>query len=164
MANNCSVKRLGLYDVRSGSVQETKDQLRDSCLGSLESLDSFPDPSMRTADVVISCVPTSKDTRTAIEGWLAKFSSFSTPVWLDLTSGDPLEDKQMQTILSQKGTEFLDVGVSGGPAGARNGTLTAMVGGCSTAFESEHVQSVLSMICQNIFYIGPQSGSGHAVK
>lgn len=65
-------------------------------------------------------------------------------------------------ILHQKGINFLDVGVSGGPEGARNGAAI-MVGGDKEAYD----------VCEPIFkalsveggygYMGP-AGSGHFVK
>ena len=64
--------------------------------------------------------------------------------------------------LEEKGIEFLDVGVSGGPSGARNGACI-MVGGKREIFEQyENLFSDLSAE-GGYGYMG-KSGSGHFVK
>ena len=56
---------------------------------------------------------------------------------------------------------FFDCAVSGGPAGAAAGTLTAMVGGDPDYFTE--VEKIISSFAKNIVHLGP-SGAGHAVK
>jgi 6-phosphogluconate dehydrogenase len=64
--------------------------------------------------------------------------------------------------LEKKGIDFLDAGVSGGPAGARNGACI-MVGGKRSIFEKyEQIFRDLSAD-QGYKYMG-KSGSGHFVK
>lgn len=54
---------------------------------------------------------------------------------IDLTTSTPtLAEKIAQTAI-QKGAQALDAPVSGGDLGAKNGTLTIMVGGEQTAYE-----------------------------
>ncbi|HZK67608.1 MAG TPA: NAD(P)-dependent oxidoreductase [Chloroflexota bacterium] len=57
--------------------------------------------------------------------------------------------------------EMLDAPVSGGTHGAKNATLSVMVGGEKSAFE--RVKRLLQLIGQNIYYVG-LSGSGSRVK
>eukprot|EP00658_Telonema_sp_P-2_P033146 TRINITY_DN24392_c0_g1_i3.p1 TRINITY_DN24392_c0_g1~~TRINITY_DN24392_c0_g1_i3.p1 ORF type:complete len:191 (+),score=35.16 TRINITY_DN24392_c0_g1_i3:229-801(+) len=57
--------------------------------------------------------------------------------------------------------EFVDVAVSGGPAGAAKGILTAMVGGKQPAVKE--VKPVIETFASQIVHLGP-AGSGHAVK
>lgn len=65
-------------------------------------------------------------------------------------------------MLAKKGIVFLDVGVSGGPSGARNGACT-MVGGPKTAFKKfERLFKDLS-VANGYGYMG-ESGAGHFVK
>lgn len=64
--------------------------------------------------------------------------------------------------LKDKGINFLDVGVSGGPEGARMGSCI-MVGGDKKTFE-EHKSLFEDLATKNGFeYVGP-SGAGHFVK
>ncbi len=60
-----------------------------------------------------------------------------------------------------KGVHFLDVGVSGGPAGAQDATLAVLVGGEQEAFEQ--ARPVFAAIGSNIFYMGGP-GAGHLSK
>ena len=63
--------------------------------------------------------------------------------------------------LAGSGVHVVDAPISGGPAGAKAGTLTAMLGG-----DQEMVQRVLpyiSLFCKNVTHVGPV-GSGHALK
>ena len=73
-------------------------------------------------------------------------------IWLDCTSGmtavsqepcnlvvvvagAPSDSVALSGELEQCGVEFVDVAVSGGPKGAANGVLTAMVGGSAAGVE-----------------------------
>jgi 6-phosphogluconate dehydrogenase len=88
-----------------------------------------------------------------------------------LSSGDTIIDggnsfykdsMRRAAMAAEKGIDFLDVGVSGGPAGARNGACL-MVGGKRESFER------LEGLCRDLStaggygYVGP-SGAGHFVK
>ncbi|MDN3016114.1 NAD(P)-dependent oxidoreductase [Paenibacillus sp. BSR1-1] len=62
---------------------------------------------------------------------------------------------------NEKGIDYLDSPVSGGPEGVENGTLTIMVGGKQQAFEK--IYPILSVLGETIEYLGP-SGSGSIAK
>lgn len=64
--------------------------------------------------------------------------------------------------LSEKGIKFLDVGVSGGPSGARNGACM-MIGGDSDTYNNlQNLFADLSV--ENGYEYFGRSGSGHFVK
>jgi len=64
--------------------------------------------------------------------------------------------------LSRLGVNFMDVGVSGGPAGARNGACL-MIGGNKKAFET--IKPLLTDLSKNgNFHFIPESGAGHFIK
>jgi 3-hydroxyisobutyrate dehydrogenase-like beta-hydroxyacid dehydrogenase len=69
----------------------------------------------------------------------------------------------MAEIAATKGAHFLDAPVSGGSQGAKQGTLTIMVGGERAVFE--RALPVLEAMGkkENIVYVGP-SGSGEIIK
>ena len=48
---------------------------------------------------------------------------------LDTTSGRPAVSRRVGAALAAQGVDYLDVGVSGGVAGAAAGTLKLMIGG-----------------------------------
>jgi 3-hydroxyisobutyrate dehydrogenase-like beta-hydroxyacid dehydrogenase len=59
------------------------------------------------------------------------------------------------------GAEFLDAPITGGPEGAKQGTLTAMVGGDKAA--QEKIAPILGAYCPRIEHVGG-SGSGVELK
>jgi 3-hydroxyisobutyrate dehydrogenase-like beta-hydroxyacid dehydrogenase len=59
--------------------------------------------------------------------------------------------------------ELLDAPITGGPENSRDGTLTGLVGGKRSVFESPAPQAVLNALCAEVHYAG-QSGAGHAMK
>ena len=126
---------------------------RVTAVGSVEAL--------AAADVLMTCLPNSR----AVHDLFSSIRGHLTPgmLWLDLTSGDPAASRELSSLCSDHGVEFLDVAVSGGPGGASRGELTAMIGGDPATFQNEKTQLLLGSFANNIVHIGP-SGSGHAVK
>ena len=113
-------------------------------------------------DVVITCLPTSRDVESLLhgeDGMLATMPRGS--VLVDCTSGDPATSRRIAADLEQKGIHFLDAPVSGGVAGAERGKLTIMVGGDPAILE--RVRPVLGAFGEKIVHCGPV-GAGHALK
>ena len=79
----------------------------------------------------------------------------------DMTTGDPEATRQIAGALSPNKIDFIDAPVSGGPRGAREGTITIIVGGSSEQFSS--ILPVLNKISGNVLHSG-ELGSGHAIK
>ena len=69
--------------------------------------------------------------------------------------------KSLGQRLKQTGLRFLDAPVSGGDVGAKEGSLTIMVGGADQDFSDS--LSLLKVLGKNIHHCGP-CGSGQAVK
>ncbi|MFQ3621025.1 MAG: NAD(P)-dependent oxidoreductase [Spirochaetales bacterium] len=80
---------------------------------------------------------------------------------VDMSTISPKVARKVASLLRDKGIDFLDAPVSGGQKGAREGTLSIMVGGEKKTFES--VLPVLKVMGKTIVYVGP-SGAGQAVK
>ena len=82
-------------------------------------------------------------------------------VVLDTSTSEPDTTRELAEIASQTGYIFIDGPVSGGPAGARNGTMTMLLGG---ALESiDIIRPLLAQLTTKTVHIGP-SGSGHVAK
>ncbi|WP_426957825.1 NAD(P)-dependent oxidoreductase [Muricoccus radiodurans] len=64
-------------------------------------------------------------------------------------------------LLAERGAVLLDSPVSGGPGGAKDGTLTCMVGGDAEAFAA--VRAVFEAVGKTITHLGP-SGAGQVCK
>jgi 2-hydroxy-3-oxopropionate reductase len=82
-------------------------------------------------------------------------------VVVDMSTISPLTAKRMAEALQQRRMEMLDAPVSGGQEGAREGTLTIMVGGKPEVFE--RVLPVLQKLGKNITLIGGH-GAGQVAK
>jgi 3-hydroxyisobutyrate dehydrogenase len=82
-------------------------------------------------------------------------------VVVDLTSGVPSTSRRVADALADVGVRYLDVGVSGGVGGARNGTLKSMVGG--SVEDLAAARPVLEDLSARIWHCGPV-GAGHLVK
>ena len=64
--------------------------------------------------------------------------------------------------LAAAGIPVLDSPVSGGPRGARAGTLSTMVSGAPATFEE--VKPLLETVARNVFYMGEAPGLGQVTK
>lgn len=121
-----------------------------------------PGEAAATADVVITCLPSSVEVEAIAnspDGILTSMRSGAT--LLDCTSGDPDASKRLAAQLLAKGCSFVDAPVSGGVAGAEAGKLTVMCGG--EAGDFSRVLPVLRGFGEKIVHCGPV-GAGHAVK
>jgi len=81
-------------------------------------------------------------------------------VFVDFTTSDPTLARELASLGTQKGSFVLDAPVSGGDVGARNGTLSVMVGGDSRVFEA--IRPILSVFGQTLVYQGPAGCGQHA--
>lgn len=80
---------------------------------------------------------------------------------VDTSTSEPDTTKRLAARAIQTGYSFLDAPVSGGPHGARTGTMTMVVGGDEAAFTKVH--PLLEKMTGKLLHIGP-SGAGHTVK
>jgi 3-hydroxyisobutyrate dehydrogenase len=82
-------------------------------------------------------------------------------ILIDMSTTFPLTTRWLGKEASKKGVNFLDAPVSGGPKGAREGTLAIMVGGERNVFEK--ARPVLEKIGSRVFYVG-ELGAGQSLK
>lgn len=116
----------------------------------------------RAVDVIITCLPTSREVAEVIEGPDGLNQGMrSGMLLLDCTSGDPGTSRRLAAELAARGVEFADAPVSGGTNGAEAGTLTVMIGGDPAVVE--RARPVLQSFAARIQHVGPV-GAGHAVK
>jgi len=121
-----------------------------------------PADAVRDADVVITCLSTSPDVYSLLDGpdgLLAGMKRGATLI--DCTSGDPGTSRRIAQRLAESGVSFLDAPVSGGVSGAEKGALTIMVGGDAAVLD--RVRPVLETFGQKIVHCG-DVGAGDTVK
>jgi 3-hydroxyisobutyrate dehydrogenase len=112
-----------------------------------------------SAPVVVSCLSDSPAVGEVIDagaGWLRPGA-----VWIDCTSGDPAASRALAERLARVGVDYLDAPVSGMAHGARDGTLTILVGGAAEVLD--RVRPVLAVLGSTVVHVGG-TGTGHLVK
>lgn len=82
-------------------------------------------------------------------------------VVVDHSTISPIATREFARRLAEQNVALLDAPVSGGDIGARNGTLSIMVGGDEAVFQ--RCLPVFNAVGQRVTYLGP-SGSGQACK
>jgi len=113
------------------------------------------------ADVVLMCLPTSAEDAQVAQDLAPHLARGACIV--SCTSGEPTETKRLATMLIEKwGVHLLDAPVSGGPAGAKAGSLACMLGSNSDE-AADRCSEVLETFTAKLVRTGP-AGSGHAVK
>jgi len=121
-----------------------------------------PREAAAAADVVLTMVGFPADVREVYfgaDGVLAGAKSGA--MLIDMTSTSPTLAKEIDQAARAKGLSSLDAPVSGGDVGARNATLSIMVGGDAAAFEG--AQPILQRLGKTIIHQGP-AGAGQHTK
>jgi 3-hydroxyisobutyrate dehydrogenase len=112
------------------------------------------------ADVVFSIVGYPSDVRAVVlgeDGVLAGASRGST--FVDMTTSEPALAVEIHAEARERGVDAIDAPVSGGDVGAREGTLSIMVGGDETAVE--HVRPLLETMGKTIVHQGGPGAGQH---
>ncbi len=113
-------------------------------------------------DVVLSIVTDSPDVEQVLLG--PDGAAAGAPrgaVVVDMSTIAPATARKAGEALRAKGLDFLDAPVTGGDVGAREGTLSILVGGEAAVLEK--VRDVLEAMGKRITHCGPQ-GAGQTVK
>ena len=111
------------------------------------------------ADVVITMVPDSPDVE-AVSGEIFAGAREGT-LYIDMSTIRPDVAVRVAEAGREAGVRVLDAPVSGGEAGAVEGSLSIMVGGSAEDFAD--ARSVLDAVGKTIVHVGP-AGSGQTVK
>lgn len=113
-------------------------------------------------DVLVSMLPASRHVEGLYLGddGLAGSLSSDTLV-IDCSTIDAATSQRVSTALAERGIAMLDAPVSGGTAGAENGTLTFIVGGEADALT--RARPLLEVMGANIYHAGA-SGAGQTAK
>lgn len=82
-------------------------------------------------------------------------------IFVDHTTASAQIARELAAAAAGRGASFLDAPISGGEEGARDGTLTVMVGGDREAFERAH--GVFGVYARHAAWLGP-SGAGQLAK
>jgi 3-hydroxyisobutyrate dehydrogenase-like beta-hydroxyacid dehydrogenase len=114
------------------------------------------------ADIVFACVGNDADLRAVCTGPDGAFAGMKTgAVFVDHTTASATLARELHAHARTLGLHFVDAPVSGGQAGAVNGTLTVMCGGDADPFAA--VQPVALAMARAVTHVGG-SGAGQLAK
>ncbi|XP_055331251.1 LOW QUALITY PROTEIN: 3-hydroxyisobutyrate dehydrogenase, mitochondrial-like [Paramacrobiotus metropolitanus] len=114
------------------------------------------------ADRIITMLPSSPHVHQVFNADNGIFKTVRNgTILIDSSTIDPALTKDLSRIAEKKGAVFVDAPVSGGVTGARDQTLTFMVGCEESSFAK--VKSLLEHMGKNIVHCGP-TGMGEAAK
>ncbi|MCX6079862.1 MAG: NAD(P)-binding domain-containing protein [Chloroflexi bacterium] len=113
-------------------------------------------------DVVFTNLPDSPDVEKVVLGPGGLIETARTGlVYIDNSTIKPATARMIAAKLAEKGVFALDAPVSGGDIGAKNGTLTIMVGGDASALEK--VMPVFLAMGKTVTHVG-EAGAGQVAK
>lgn len=118
---------------------------------------------VQKTDVILTSLPSPdivESVFTGLDGILEHARAGQTVV--DTSTVTPQLNERLARASQAKGIGYLAAPVSGGGVGAKNRTLTIMVGGPKELYDS--VYPVFMALGQNIFHVGERVDSGTAVK
>ena len=114
------------------------------------------------ADIIIVMVPDTPDVEAALfseKGIAAGLAAGK--VVVDMSSISPIATKTFAQKINALGCDYLDAPVSGGEVGAKNATLSIMVGGPEATFE--RIKPLFELMGKNITLVGG-NGDGQTAK
>jgi len=116
-----------------------------------------------SADVLITIVPDTPDVEQVLFGPDGAAAGLRRgTLVIDMSSISPTATKQFAEKINALGCEYLDAPVSGGEVGAKQATLTIMVGGPTAAFD--RALPLFQAMGKNITHVGEANGDGQICK
>jgi len=116
----------------------------------------------KNADIIITMVPDTPHVAAVLFGENGVAQGISKgKIVVDMSSISPIETKEFAKKINELGGEYLDAPVSGGEVGAKAASLTIMVGGPESAFNT--VKPLFDLMGKNITLVGG-NGDGQTCK
>jgi len=116
----------------------------------------------RASDIVVTMVTTAADCEQVTLGAQGIIEGAAAgAVVIDMATISPLAARRIAEALATRGIEHIDAPVSGGPMGAREGTLSIMAGGAEPVFA--RVKPLFEAMGKTILHMGDH-GAGQVTK
>jgi 3-hydroxyisobutyrate dehydrogenase-like beta-hydroxyacid dehydrogenase len=127
-----ALRRAG-FEVSASAHRRREALERLRALGVVEAAD--PATLAKSADAIVLCVPDAPEVEDALFGPRGVIAGARAGLLVvDMSTISPVASQRFARRLADQGIEFVDAPVSGGPARARSGTLTIMVGASPSAY------------------------------
>ena len=121
-----------------------------------------PQTAATDADIVFACVGNDADLRSVTLGENGALAGMKAgAIFVDHTTASAEIARELHAAARERGLHFIDAPVSGGQAGAVNGTLTVMCGGDQAPFDT--MQAVALCFARAVTRLG-ESGAGQLAK
>ena len=139
---------------RSGVPEELCEQGGKAC--------SSPGEVARNAEIIITMLPDTPDVEQVLFGKDGVAQGLASgKVMMDMSSISPAETRVFASRINRLDCDYVDAPVSGGDIGARDATLTIMVGAAETVFA--RVKPILDLLGKSVTLIG-SNGAGQVCK
>jgi 3-hydroxyisobutyrate dehydrogenase-like beta-hydroxyacid dehydrogenase len=123
---------------------------------------SSPRAAAEGCEVAFACLPSPEVSRRVALDADGIIACKGLAAYVEMSTIGSKTVKAIAQGLATAGIAVLDSPVSGGPRGARAGTLSTMVAGKRATFEK--AKPLLETVARNVFYIGEQPGLGQVTK
>jgi 3-hydroxyisobutyrate dehydrogenase-like beta-hydroxyacid dehydrogenase len=123
---------------------------------------SSPRAAAEQCEAAFACLPSPEVSRKVALDGDGIIACKGLPTYVEMSTIGSQAIKAIAQGLAAAGIAVLDSPVSGGPRGARAGTLSTMVAGERETFEK--VKPLLETVARNVFYIGEKPGLGQVTK
>ena len=111
------------------------------------------------ADIILLSLPLAAHVASTVESLLEGMRPGA--VVVDTSTSEASVSRRLHALCAARGVGFLDAPVSGGPAGARAGALTFMIGG--EAADLERARPAIAALAAKLIHVGPP-GAGNVAK
>lgn len=113
-------------------------------------------------DIAFACLPNPEVSRAVATGPGGVREAKGLATYVEMSTIGSAAVEAIESALAERGIDVLDAPVSGGPKGARAGTLTTMVAGRQDVFDRS--KDALGAIAKNVFHVGAKPGQGQVAK
>lgn len=114
------------------------------------------------AEIIFASLPTIQASRAVTLEDASIGCGKAVRIFVETSTVGPSQARVIAEALNARGIAYLDAPVSGGTDGAKNGTLTTIIGGDRTLFEE--IEPIFRAMATHIFYCGPRPGDGQLFK
>jgi 3-hydroxyisobutyrate dehydrogenase-like beta-hydroxyacid dehydrogenase len=146
---------LAIYDIRESALDPFRNHPNATIAKS-------PAHVAQLTETVLVSLPNPFVVKEVVLGADGLASGGNLSTYIDLSTTGPQVAEEVANHLADRGVTVLDAPVSGGVPGAEKGTLSIMVSGSKEEYERR--LSVLKVIGNKVFYVGPKVGQAQTMK
>jgi 3-hydroxyisobutyrate dehydrogenase len=152
LANTNHDHDVRVFDINPDATQSWAAEQRGQAASSVAE-------AVERAEIIVSSLPADAHVQTVVDEAFDHVNPGT--IWLDHSTISAEGARKFAERLATRDAHFLDAPVSGGVDGARNGSLTVMIGGDEGAFAT--AEPIMGAYAGRVTHMGP-SGAGQITK